>query len=232
MGTLCRGDVAGFAGNVMKSSNYRVASLAEWLEIATDGIAAAGRERIAREIEVHFAEAVESHLAQGETEEAAKDNALRDLGDAKTARRKFRKRHLTAKEEHRLDVFQYEAGSKLELVIFLILDFGGTVALLTIGPKGSLIFCVLIFPSVMIFPIFTFWKLRQPESKSNLYSASLLELSQAAFFCLVFALLACVRFKGSFFCGMILMTVWIPRLFQSFWTWKKFRKNESPAIGT
>ena len=204
--------------------------LAEWLEIAAEGIASTGKERITREIEVHFTEAVESHLAQGETEEAVKDNALRDLGDAKTARRKFRKRHLTAKEEHRLDMFQYEAGSKLALVIFLILDFGGMVAVLAMRPKGTLIFCVLIFLAVMVFPIFTFWKLRQPESKSKLYSASLLESFQTAFFCLVFALLACVRFKGSFFCGMILMTVWIPRLFQSFWTWKKFRKNESPAF--
>jgi hypothetical protein len=75
------------------------ASLTEWLEIATKGLAAPGRERITREIEAHFAAAVESHFAQGESEQDAQAHALSELGAPHLAAIKFNEQYLTESDE-------------------------------------------------------------------------------------------------------------------------------------
>ena len=54
--------------------------LEQWLEMATEGIAAAGKERIGREIGAHYAEAVAAHEGKGMTEEQAREKALEELG--------------------------------------------------------------------------------------------------------------------------------------------------------
>ncbi|HEV7924924.1 MAG TPA: hypothetical protein VGR14_06190 [Verrucomicrobiae bacterium] len=72
--------------------------LAGWLEIATDGLEAPARQRIANEIEVHYAEAVGAHLAAGEPELSAQSTALAELGDPQEAAVNFQKRHLTESE--------------------------------------------------------------------------------------------------------------------------------------
>jgi len=215
----------------MKSSNYRVTSLAEWLEIATDGIAAAGRERITREIEAHFAEAVKAHLAQGESEPVAQINALEELGDAKTAGRRFRKRHLTAQEEQRLVKIRKSWTSKLRVMAILLFSVGVMATLHTGRPKHTLVYCILNFLGFMIFPMFTFWKLRQPASKSNLYSMSLIELSQHAYFSFAFALTAWFTWPNGLWLLIPLADV-VRSLFLSFQSWKKIRKTENPAVGT
>jgi hypothetical protein len=77
-------------------------NLEEWLEIATDGLAASGRERITREISSHYAAAVESHLAQSESEQDAQAHALAELGAPHLAGIKFKDQYFTESDENYL----------------------------------------------------------------------------------------------------------------------------------
>jgi hypothetical protein len=70
-------------------------NLAEWLETATWYLVPSAKERIRAEIEAHYIEAVQSHLAGGSTEPAAQAAALADLGNPRSAARRFRREHLT-----------------------------------------------------------------------------------------------------------------------------------------
>src|SRR5579863_7417708 len=72
--------------------------LAGWLEIATDGLEAPARQRIANQIGCHYAEAIHLHLAEGEPECSAQSTALAELGDPQKAALNFRKSHLTEYE--------------------------------------------------------------------------------------------------------------------------------------
>jgi hypothetical protein len=72
--------------------------LAGWLEIATDRLDTPAKQRIAREIEIHYADAVNDHMAAGEPEVSAKMTALKELGDPQVAAANFQKSHLTVFE--------------------------------------------------------------------------------------------------------------------------------------
>jgi hypothetical protein len=203
--------------------------LAQWLETATEGIASSGKERIRREIEAHYAEAVEAHLAKGEAEPVAQANALGELGNARTAGRRFRRRHLTEREERRLLWFQYFAASGVWLAVLLFFSSGLMALILVDRPRHTLIYCVLNLLLGFAFPCFAFWKMKQPESKLNLYSAAALELSYLALITISYVLLA--GFSPFGYMWSIYLLMWIPRLFLSFQTWKKLRKNENAAFG-
>jgi len=103
----------------------KVQTLAEWLEIATKKLESAAKERIRTEIEVHYAEAVESHLADGLAESAARAAALSDLGDARIAARRFRRQHLTEGDVKMLQNLEKQVRSfgwiVLNCLYFLIL---------------------------------------------------------------------------------------------------------------
>jgi hypothetical protein len=79
------------------------AGLALWLDIATDGLCAAAKERVRLEIEGHYTEAVAAHITDDFPERISRAAALTELGDANDARRRFRKQHLTKRESVRLD---------------------------------------------------------------------------------------------------------------------------------
>jgi hypothetical protein len=220
----------------MKGFNYRVASLAAWLEIATKGIAAAGRERITREIEAHFAEAVEAHLAQGETEEAAKADALGELGDAKTARGRFRKRHLTEREAKGLVNSRKIASSKRRLALNIGSGLILTFVALGMNPKSVFLFCVPIFLGLVVLPFFAFLSSRKPGNKSKLSSMLLFEAVQFAssIWPIIFLLSLC-RSKSMLVFITTLLTwdvlLCVAGLIDSFRIWRKIRKYEKPAIG-
>ena len=72
--------------------------LSGWLEIATDGLEAPAKQRIARENEVHYAEAVDDHMAANESEHSARTAAVLELGDPQVAALNFQKSHLTESE--------------------------------------------------------------------------------------------------------------------------------------
>lgn len=80
----------------------KVTTLSEWLEVATRKLENTAKERIRKEIEAHYAEAVQTHREEGSTEIAAQAAALEELGDARTAGRRFRREHLTQGEVKKL----------------------------------------------------------------------------------------------------------------------------------
>jgi hypothetical protein len=81
--------------------------LTAWVVLATDGLVAPARERIKREIEAHYADAVAAHVAAGLPPAEAAARALDELGDIKVAARGFRRRYLTEQEE--ADLREFEA---------------------------------------------------------------------------------------------------------------------------
>jgi hypothetical protein len=76
----------------------RCEHIAEWLMIATKDLCEQAKTRIAFEIQTHYGEAVDAHLAKGESLEGAQVLALEELGDPKAAMKRFRRKHLTEKE--------------------------------------------------------------------------------------------------------------------------------------
>src|SRR5882672_8263654 len=94
-------------GNVMYwLKQSKAEDLWEWLEVAEAGLLPADMQRITKEITSHYAEALKSHLAQGESDPVAEANALAELGDPRVAGKSFRKKHLTAKELWRVEGLQ------------------------------------------------------------------------------------------------------------------------------
>jgi hypothetical protein len=87
--------------------------LAGWLEVATDGLEAPARRRIACEIEAHFTEAVSAHLAKGEPVSSAQSTALAELGDPQKAALKFRKTYLTESEAKSIKWMEWTAAKGL-----------------------------------------------------------------------------------------------------------------------
>lgn len=77
-------------------------TLPDWLAIATRKLTDASKHRIQMEIEAHYAEAVGAQRADGQSESDAQASALAQLGDAHATAKRFRKRHLTEREEERL----------------------------------------------------------------------------------------------------------------------------------
>ncbi len=70
-------------------------SLAAWLAIATGDLVPSAQTRVSAEIEVHYAEAVQAHLASGSSEAIAHAAALADLGEAPRAAQRYRREYLT-----------------------------------------------------------------------------------------------------------------------------------------
>ncbi len=74
-------------------------STADTSRVAGSGDAQVSRactkERIRAEIEAHYAESVREQRANGLSQSAAETEALAELGDARTAAKRFRKGHLT-----------------------------------------------------------------------------------------------------------------------------------------
>ncbi len=95
-------------------------NLSEWLEIATKKLAKTARERVTREIESHYREAVAAHLSRGESEDAAQAAALRELGEAKAAAKRLRRTNITQREERRLLRLEKMSGSKGRLIFVVV----------------------------------------------------------------------------------------------------------------
>jgi hypothetical protein len=211
--------------------------LAEWLEIATDGLAVPGRERVRREVGAHFGQAVRAHMAEGESEPVAKINALEELGDARTAQKDFRKRHLTKDEEKHLVTLRETARSKFVLATNLIIGFTSLFFLLRLNSKSAFLTCLPVFIALIILPVFAFWRLRHRGTESKLSTLLLIQ-----FF-------AVSPFSGPIVSSIVLdanrpfidrvripliglLLIWFAFCILAYQTWRKIRKNENPAIGT
>jgi len=96
--------------------------LAGWLEIATDGLEAPAKQRIANELGAHYAESVSAHLAAGEAELFAQATALAELGDPQEAALNFKKSHLTEFEAKSLKWMAWTASKPFFSFWALALD--------------------------------------------------------------------------------------------------------------
>jgi len=94
-------------------------TLSDWLRIAAWRLADSARERIRVEIEAHYAQSVEAHRENGMSETAAHAAALAELGDPEAAAKRFRKQHLTEREEKRLKSADEQGRS----IWFLLLNY-------------------------------------------------------------------------------------------------------------
>jgi hypothetical protein len=162
----------------MISKNPGPKELAEWLEIATKGIAAAGKERIAREIEVHYAEAVEAHMSQGEMETVAQAKAIIALGDATVAAKRFRKNHFTEEEVQSLAKMRKDAAKPRNFLLnlFLPLGFYASCRLIFGDPKHDLYFIGLMCSAVAL-PGLSFVIANRPATKAKVSGLLLAEIA-------------------------------------------------------
>jgi hypothetical protein len=87
---------------ILGNPSPKPANLAEWLEQATGDLVPSAQARIRPEIEAHYADAVQAHLANGADEPTAHAAALTDLGNAPAAARRFRREHLTDEDARRM----------------------------------------------------------------------------------------------------------------------------------
>jgi len=139
-------------------------NLAEWLEIATKWLAASPKERIQTEIQAHYAEAIEKHIAGGLSESAAQTAALDELGEARIVARDFRKRHLTEHETKWIEKMLKSAMS------IFILTFGYLmfVGLWCDKAKTPIItFLYLEFLVLVMFPTIAFVLARRNQNNRN-----------------------------------------------------------------
>jgi len=96
--------------------------LAGWLELATDKLEAPARQRIAHEIGAHYAEAVGTHMADGEPDLSAQAVALAELGDPQVAALNFQKSHLTESEAKSIKGMEWTAAKPFFSLWILPLD--------------------------------------------------------------------------------------------------------------
>jgi hypothetical protein len=87
------------------SYNPKIPVLLDWLGVATKMLAPYAKERIAAEIEAHYAEAVRREREGGASPEVAHERVMASLGDPEKARKKFEKEHLTEKESWQIEKY-------------------------------------------------------------------------------------------------------------------------------
>ena len=78
--------------------------LRRWLNIASDGLCADARDRVAREVSAHFVDALQDGLANGLDAASARDHAILGLGSPRAARRAYRRTFLTTREEGQVEM--------------------------------------------------------------------------------------------------------------------------------
>jgi hypothetical protein len=172
-------NLAQIARDIMiPGNNFKPASLSEWLEIATKGIAAAGKERITREIEAHFAEAVEAHIAQGEPEPVAQAKAVIALGDATVAAKRFRRNHFTEEEVKSLEKMRKDAAKLRNFLLNVLypLSFYSSCRLIFGDPKHDLYFIGLLSAAVAL-PGLSFVIANRPATKAKVSWLLLVEIT-------------------------------------------------------
>jgi hypothetical protein len=178
MGTIRWGDVAGLAGNVMNPVEKNIPdSLSNWLKIATRGLAANGKERIAREIEVHFAEAVEAHIAQGEPEPVAQARAIIALGNATLAAKRFRKKHFAESEAKTLAGMRTNTAKLRYLLLNLLPVLVFPLIFRLLGLSMHHIYFIGFMCVLVALPVLSFVIANLPPTKATLTRLLLIELA-------------------------------------------------------
>jgi hypothetical protein len=144
-----------------------VGNLEEWLKIATGDLCESAKARITLEIETHYKEAVESHLASDASLGRAQTLALQELGDPKAAKRRFRKSHLTEKEEAKLNDMYELARKRPSVVAIVIVTLSLILTLARHRDIQSVAFCALMFIFCVLLPLTSYAIARRMPLKSS-----------------------------------------------------------------
>lgn len=110
-------------------------TISDWLKDTTSDLASPARDRVWLEINTHYAQAVEGRLNAGLPLAEAEAAALAELGDPIAAANQFRKRHLTASEDERIE----RTLKNYRNLVYLLLSFAVPGLMLWILPRGALI---------------------------------------------------------------------------------------------
>jgi hypothetical protein len=127
------------------------AGLPGWLAIATDKLIEPARERVSREIESHFADAIDAHVKEGESAEASRAAALAELGDPYAAGKSYRRKYLTQGDIKHLERARLKADSVRGAGMLLGIALAYAICVWRIGPDyvRSAIFATLLAASVL-----------------------------------------------------------------------------------
>ena len=160
--------------------------VSEWLEIATEKLAPAAKERIRAEIVSHYDEAVDGHLQNGLPRSAAHAAALAELGDAKAAATGFRRAHLT-KFEFRIVVRMLKSGQHNLWVLLVKVAFWlGTGWWIYYFPVGFSILTYIVLGLFIVYEIFTFLLARRRSLRLLVLMVSVSYLNYGVFWLTIF----------------------------------------------
>lgn len=147
------------------------AQLCEWLRTATRGLAASAKERIQMEIGAHYSEALTAHVVDGLSESEAKVAAVAELGDAKAAAKRFRKRHLTVEEaDAAASYFKIARSVWTLLVMYLFFSFVVHMDRGLLPAKNHLppnVYFTIGFLTLVVIPTACFFVARRNRSNQN-----------------------------------------------------------------
>jgi hypothetical protein len=104
-------------------------NLSAWLDIATRNLVPSAQARVRAEIEAHFADAVRSKQTAGATEPNAQGAALVELGNPRTAARRFAREYLTRQDVRKLGFDHTREDVSLRQAALAAILFFGWIAL-------------------------------------------------------------------------------------------------------
>jgi len=139
-------------------------SLESWLEVATRGLCRDSQMRIREEVEAHYVETLRGEIAKGGDGYEAVLTAERSLGDARVARRQFRRRHLTKPEESMVECLSKLATGPYRLIrktclVFshLYLVFMMTLFLWSTTPSDTQFAAMIVIVPLLEFTTLMIW---------------------------------------------------------------------------
>ncbi len=163
----------------------RAQNLSEWLEIATNHLAAGAKVRICTDITSHYEEALEGHLQNGLPRSAAQAAALAELGDASAAARRFRSEHLREFEFRKLVKLLKSGRLSLSVHCGGLLDccWFGSVLSQHYGHAGSLFSVTLLVALFIIYEVVALILARRKNPRLLLLMESVSQLNLGIVMC-------------------------------------------------
>ena len=128
-------------------------TVSEWVDAATRGLADEAKDRIRREVEGHYIDALRHNLESGLSDVAAHRAAVAGLGNVRHARRAFRRVHFTKRQAKGLDYLRAPTLWR-SLAPPLYGAFAGVLAYARTGETLTLVLAVFFF-----LPAFLLWSL-------------------------------------------------------------------------
>jgi hypothetical protein len=208
-----------------------------WLHTATSALCDQARARIAAEIRAHYTDLVEAHIAEGMTLDDARLKALEDLGDAEVAARRFRKQHLTKKDDSAisriLKSFKLPFAWVLcfPIIMFMILHSG----VITGGHRfgNEIAIGVAAFITYVVIPLIASTFARRVNGDCGITDALLSYIATTIAHQFFLIILLSVIYRSSGFHYWFIFAIFIPgwlRTFFDIWRnyrlWRKFRREQ------